>query len=330
MLHIFLEASRFIDINDIYLLYSDKKVSESVLSGDDDDGDSIWGFNAVISNKVTRCFPQSTKSNLVHSNIIMCILQDTDNNKFKDDYFLGHGSFGLNPIRTSAQPSSQKRSTIFDESVPSTPMTNAGFSPTQKNDGVSGWGFLDGSSRYDSFNLHDDGLFPQRETPSRFDSMRSTKDSDVGHGFPSFDDSDPFGTGPFKTSFGETPRRGSDIWNESPRSTINFGETPRSTYNFGETPKSTYNFGETPKSTYNFGETPKSTYNFGENFSSTFNWGETPRSSSDPWGETPRRASDQWGETPRRSSNSWDETPRRSSDAWGETPRRGSDNWSAF
>ncbi|KAK4742262.1 hypothetical protein SAY87_000263 [Trapa incisa] len=292
---------------------SDNYVSESALSGDknfdepawgkfdDDDGDSIWEFNAVSSNK------------------------DTGSDKFKDDYFLGSDGFGLNPIRTSTQPSFQKRSTFFDESVPSTPMTNASFSPTNNSETVSGRGLFDSSSRYDSFNIHDGGLFPQRETLSRFDSMRSTQDFDMGHGFPLFDDSDPFGTVSLKTSFGETPRKGSDIWNETPRSTINFGETPRSTYNFAETPKSTYSFGETPKSTYNFAETPKSTYNFGENF----NWGETPRSSSDPWGETPRRASNHWGETPKRSSNSWDETPRAGS-AWGETPRKGSDDWNAF
>lgn len=228
--------------------------------------------------------------------ILLCTLQETDGEKFEDDYFLGSGGFSLNPIRTSSQPSFQKRSTFFDESVPSTPMTNAGFSPTYTKDGLLGRGpFFDGSSRYDSLNLHDSGLFPQRGTLGQFDSMSSTKDFDASHGFPSFDDSDPF-----RTSFGETPRKGSDIWSETPRSTVNFGETPKSTFNFGETPKSTYNFGDTSNS--------------------AFNWGETPRSSSDPWGETPRKATDSWGETPRRGSDLWGE----------ETPRRGSDNWSAF
>lgn len=183
-------------------------------------------------------------------------------------------------------------------------MTNAGFSPTYNKEGMPGQvPFFDGSSRFDSFNMHDGGLFPQREILGRFDSMRSTKDFDIGHGFPSFDDSGPFGMGTFRSSFGETPRRGSDIWSETPRSTVN-------------------NFGETPKSTFNFGETPKSTFNFGETYSSTFNWGETPRSSSDPWGETPRGASNNWGETPRRNSDNWGETPRRSSDPWGETKKR--------
>ncbi|OWM84024.1 actin cytoskeleton-regulatory complex protein PAN1-like [Punica granatum] len=289
---------------------SDHEAAESVFSGDksfdepswgtfaNDDVDSVWGFNAVS--------------------------KETDNDKLKDDYFIG----GLNPIRTSAEPNFQRRS-IFDESVPSTPMTNAGFSPTYNKEGVSGPGpFFDSSFRSDSFNIHDGGLFPQRETFSRFDSMRSTKDYDLGHGFPSFDDSDPFGSGPFKTSFGETPRRGSDIWSETPRNVVNFGETPRSTYNFGETPRGTYNFGETPRGTYNFAETPKSTYNFAETPRSTYNWGETPRKSSEPWGETSTRASDNWGETP-RSSDNWGETPR-SSDPWGETPKKGSDNWRAF
>ncbi|XP_038887522.1 epidermal growth factor receptor substrate 15-like 1 [Benincasa hispida] len=49
---------------------------------------------------------------------------------------------------------------------------------------------------------------------SRFDSMRSSKDFDQGHGFPSFDDPDPFGsTGPFRASLdNQTPKKGSDNW----------------------------------------------------------------------------------------------------------------------
>lgn len=60
------------------------------------------------------------------------------------------------------------------------------------------------------------------ESFSRFDSMRSTKESnDYNHGFPSFDDADPFGSSgpfmshdPFKTGVeSETPRRDSvDGW----------------------------------------------------------------------------------------------------------------------
>lgn len=60
-------------------------------------------------------------------------------------------------------------------------------------------------------------LFQPRDTFSRFDSMRSTtnESSDFNHGFPSFDDADPFGShDPFRSSVeSETPRRDSvDGW----------------------------------------------------------------------------------------------------------------------
>ncbi|KAJ6840453.1 epidermal growth factor receptor substrate 15-like [Iris pallida] len=45
---------------------------------------------------------------------------------------------------------------------------------------------------------------------ARFDSIRSTADN--ARGFPSFDDADPFGSGPFKSTESETPRRGTDSW----------------------------------------------------------------------------------------------------------------------
>lgn len=77
-------------------------------------------------------------------------------------------------------------------------------------------------TRFDSMNSSANSdfghsLFPPRESFSRFDSMmKSTSDSsDFNHGFPSFDDADPFGShDPFKTSVeSETSRRYSaDGW----------------------------------------------------------------------------------------------------------------------
>ncbi|CAA0821066.1 Calcium-binding EF hand family protein [Striga hermonthica] len=141
----------------------------------------------------------------------------------------------------------------FADSVPSTPMYNFNTSPRKFGEGSEDHYSLDSFSRFDSFNMHDSGpfgsrelsrfdsmrsstresadfdqgyfgqqesltrfdsfrssadsdynfgLFPPRESFSRFDSMRSTRDSDHGQGFPSFDDgADPFGSGePFRTS----------------------------------------------------------------------------------------------------------------------------------
>ncbi|KAL3730976.1 hypothetical protein ACJRO7_027926 [Eucalyptus globulus] len=164
------------------------------------------------------------------------------------------------PSRPSFDSSSgQKKSIFFDESVPSTPLYTSGFSP--KYGEPSGASF-DSSSRFDSFNMPDSGVFsqrdafsrfdsfntqdsgtfpqrnmfsrfdsfsthdgesfPQRETLTRFDSIRSSVDFDQGHGFPSFDDSDPFGTGPFRTSKESQTPKSSDNWGHTPKSADNW------------------------------------------------------------------------------------------------------------
>lgn len=167
-----------------------------------DDVDSVWGFNAISTSK------------------------ETDQERNGDDYFFGSGNFGLNPIRTgppqfgldpirtdSPQAGGffpKKSAFSFDDSVPSTPLFSSSNSP-HKYDG-SGPSF-DNFSRFDSFNTQDSGFFAPRETVAQFDSVRSSRDFDQGHGFPSFDDSDPFGSGPFRTSLeSQTPRRTSDNW----------------------------------------------------------------------------------------------------------------------
>ncbi|KAK7848624.1 eh domain-containing protein 2 [Quercus suber] len=145
-----------------------------------------------------------------------------------DNYLFGYGDFGLNPIRTGSPqagglfqkkstfafdesvPSTpaglfQKKSTFaFDESVPSTPLYSSSNSP-HRYEG-SGPAF-DGFSRFDSFSTHDSGFFAPREshTLARFDSVLSSRDSDQGHGFPTFEDSDLFGSEPFRTSIDSQP-----------------------------------------------------------------------------------------------------------------------------
>ncbi|KAI4367013.1 hypothetical protein MLD38_022800 [Melastoma candidum] len=228
---------------------SDHEATASVHSGDrtsdepawgtseNDDLDSVWGFNATASSP-----------------------WEIDHDRLRDDNFLSGSKtdFGLNPIRTGSQhgttsprrntffdesvpstplytpgpqTSSHQRSIFFDESVPSTPLYTSGvqperssvffdesvpstplygsaFSPTHREQS----GPFDSFSRFDSFSSRDGGgFFSQPDTLARFDSIRSSRDFDQGHGFLSFDDSDPFGTGPFKTS-GQTPRS-SDHWN---------------------------------------------------------------------------------------------------------------------
>ncbi|XVE87553.1 hypothetical protein DITRI_Ditri18aG0126800 [Diplodiscus trichospermus] len=129
-----------------------------------------------------------------------------------------------------------KSSSIFADSVPSTPAYHYGSSSQQRfSEGsedhsfdrfdsfnMQGSGFFQSPSldrfdsirssrdsdqgygfpplRFDSFNANDQPESP-RHSLARFDSMRSTPGVDHGHEFPSFDDTDPFGSsGPFRTA----------------------------------------------------------------------------------------------------------------------------------
>ncbi|TKY57555.1 actin cytoskeleton-regulatory complex protein PAN1 [Spatholobus suberectus] len=156
-----------------------------------DDIDSVWGFNASSITKEER-----------------------DLDRAGDNYFFGSGELGLNPIKTgSPQPGDlfqRSRGFSFDESVPSTPLVSSSSSPQRPKEWLeTAFDF----SRSDSFRTHDSVSLPARETPEQFDSVRNSADFDHVHGFPAFDDSDPFGSGPFRTSSdSQTPRRGSDNW----------------------------------------------------------------------------------------------------------------------
>ncbi|XAR73673.1 hypothetical protein NMG60_11007723 [Bertholletia excelsa] len=68
-----------------------------------------------------------------------------------------------------------QQKSIFADSVPSTPMHN--YSNSEEYS-------FNSFSRFDSFNTHDSGPFAPREASlTRFDSMRSTADSDYNQGF---------------------------------------------------------------------------------------------------------------------------------------------------
>ena len=139
------------------------------------------------------------------------MLQETGQSSFFDS-----GDFGLNPIKVDSPTASSefgkdKRSSFFADSVPSSPLFNS-TSPMSFNDRSDNHSF-DASSRFDSFSMGDSGLFPQRETLARFDSIRSTNEFGHSRDF-SFDDGDPFGSsGPFKSTETHSPRKkGSDNW----------------------------------------------------------------------------------------------------------------------
>ncbi|KAJ4966475.1 hypothetical protein NE237_018324 [Protea cynaroides] len=201
-------------------IFNDNGGAESILSMDksfdeqawgtfdaNDDTDSVWGFNTSHTT-------------------------DLDQESHRENSFFS-GELGLNPIKTgSPQADSmfQKKSPFnFADSVPGSPLFNSSYSP-KYNEGSEDPSF-DNFSRFDSFSMHDSEFFPPPERLARFDSIRSTADSDHSHkftphetfarfdsirstadsnhsqGFPSFDDADPFGS-----SGRQTPKRGSDNW----------------------------------------------------------------------------------------------------------------------
>ncbi|XWS26023.1 hypothetical protein CRYUN_Cryun27aG0118100 [Craigia yunnanensis] len=176
---------------------------------DNDDTDSVWGFN-----------PVNTK--------------DLDSEKHRD--FFGSSDFGVHPARTespSAESFYDKKSPFtFEDSVPSTPLSKFGNSPSRFSEASRDQ--FDSFSRFDSFSMHDSGFSQQPDRLTRFDSINSSRDfgsgfsqqpdtltrfdpinstKDFGHGY-SFDDTDPFGSsGPFKVSSDhQSPKKGSDNW----------------------------------------------------------------------------------------------------------------------
>ncbi|KAK1290568.1 hypothetical protein QJS10_CPB18g00695 [Acorus calamus] len=161
--------------------FGDESAWGGAFSDMNDDVDSVWGFNAI-------------------------------NSKESNSYF-GSSDFGLNPIRTDSPSASSvfgKEKSPFFDSVPSTPLFNSSASPkySQGPDDT-----YDSFKRFESFNMNDGGLFGQRESLARFDSIRSSAEFDHNGGFSSFDDKDPFGTsGPFTSSESQTSRRASDHW----------------------------------------------------------------------------------------------------------------------
>ncbi|XP_014504589.1 epidermal growth factor receptor substrate 15-like 1 [Vigna radiata var. radiata] len=183
---------------------SDRGDVKSVFSGDksfdepnwgtfdaNDDIDSVWGFNANSTTKEERDFEG-----------------------VGDNYFFDSGELGLNPIKTGSpqvgDPVQRNSGFSFDDSVPSTPLFNSSSSPQRPKEWLeTAFDF----SRFDSFRTHDSVPLPAREATEQFDSVRNSVDFDHVHGFPAFDDSDLFGSGPFRTSTdSQTPRRGSDSW----------------------------------------------------------------------------------------------------------------------
>ncbi|KMZ57735.1 hypothetical protein ZOSMA_82G00500 [Zostera marina] len=131
------------------------------------------------------------------------------------------------PFFDSVPPSAtsvygKDRSPFFD-SVPGTPSFDSGFSPRYSEGLDKSFAYNNFDSfesqgnfaRFDSMRSSQDseyGGFKQQENLSKFDSFRSTSDFDHSQGFLSFDNTDAFGTGSFKSSENNPTVRSSDNW----------------------------------------------------------------------------------------------------------------------
>ncbi|XP_075483105.1 uncharacterized protein LOC142523259 isoform X2 [Primulina tabacum] len=158
------------------------------------------------------------------------------------------------------------RNSLFADSVPGTPMYNFNTSPKGFNEGSEEPYSFNSFSRFDSFNMSDSGPFGSRESLTRFDSMRSTRDSEVDQGyFP-----------PQESSFARFD---------------SFQSTADSDYNFGSFP---------PRDTFTRFDSMHSTRDsdYSHGFPS-FDDAADPFGSNEPFrtsleGRTPKKDSDSW------------------------------------
>lgn len=172
--------------------------AESTISGDKFTEEPSWGAAFEANDDINSVWGFSVK--------------DTGHERTGNNSFFGSEDFGVDHIRVDSPSGSSvfgldKKSPFFD-SVPSTPHLQSSSSP--RFSGVEDHTF-DQFNRFDSFSTHDNIFSPKRENHARFDSISSTNDFDRSRGF-SFDDTDPFGTGPFRPSENHSPRKNSDTW----------------------------------------------------------------------------------------------------------------------
>ncbi|KAL6959808.1 hypothetical protein U1Q18_039960 [Sarracenia purpurea var. burkii] len=147
-----------------------------------------------------------------------------------DNLFQKKNTFAFDSVPSTPQSDTlfQQKSAFAFDSVPSTPVYNYSNSPQRFSEGTEEHNF-DHFSRFDSFSMQDGGLFPPRDSPARFDSFRSTADSDYNRGF--FPPQDAFArfdsfrsTADSDTSHGLFPSRDYARF-DSIRSTKDFDDT---------------------------------------------------------------------------------------------------------
>ncbi|XP_071724417.1 uncharacterized protein [Rutidosis leptorrhynchoides] len=287
---------------------------------------------------------------------------DTASAKGNEGLLFDPEDFPLKPIRTEIPRAENAfqgktpayRSSVFADSVPSTPAYNFGYSPPKFSGGAENKSF-DSFSRFDSFNMSESGFAQSpRNSLSRFDSFRSTADSDANYGLPSLDSLNPHDSGFFQTSQSSlarfdsvrTPRESDQNYGFNSQSRFDSLQTPRdsdngrgfdsfSRFDSLQTPRESDNSrGFDSFSRFDSLQTPRESDNSRgfdsfsrfDSFRSTTN--ETNHGNrfgsfddSDPFGSTgPFRTSFD-SQTPRGTDN-WN-TPSFDS----QTPRKSTDDW---
>ncbi|PKU59410.1 actin cytoskeleton-regulatory complex protein PAN1 [Dendrobium catenatum] len=173
--------------------------AESTFSGDKFTDEPSWGAAFDTNYDVDSVWGFSPK--------------DAGHERTPKNSFFGSEDFGTNHIRVDSPSASsvfgQDRKSPFFDSVPSTPHFKSNSSP-RFSEGPEDHTY-DDFSRFDSYSMHDSRFSPQREGHARFDSISSVNDFDRSRGF-SFDDTDPFGIGPFRSLENHSPRKNSDNW----------------------------------------------------------------------------------------------------------------------
>ncbi|KAK4409522.1 EH domain-containing protein 2 [Sesamum angolense] len=258
--------------------------AESVLSGDKVFDEPGWGtFDTHYDSDAAWDFNSANQ-------------KDSEPERHSEASLFSPDDWGLNPIKTGSKGTETalpKQGPFFDsvpstplynsatpnadnlfmrnspfafaDSVPSTPMYNSSNSPRFGEGSEEPYSF-DSFSRFDSFNMRDSGPFSSRESFTRFDSMRSTRDSEFDQGY-------------------LAPR-------ESLSRFDSFRSTADSDYNFGLFP---------PRETLTRFDSMRSTrdsIDYGHGFPS-FDDAADPFGSGEPFktsheAQTPRKDSDSW------------------------------------
>ncbi|XP_011096959.1 intersectin-1 isoform X1 [Sesamum indicum] len=235
------------------------------------DSDAAWDFNSAHLKDSER--ERHSEASLFSSddwglNPIKTGSKGTETTLPKQGPFFD--SVPSTPLYNSATPNAdslfmRNSPFAFADSVPSTPMYNSSNSPRFGEGSEEPYSF-DSFSRFDSFNMRDSGPFSSRESFTRFDSMRSSRDSEFDQGY-------------------LAPR-------ESLSRFDSFRSTADSDYNFGLFP---------PRETLTRFDSMRSTrdsVDFGHGFPS-FDDASDPFGSSEPFktsheAQTPRKDSDSW------------------------------------